>query len=102
MTFASLAAGTYTVLLSDGQYDPLAAVGAGTTLGDGFLDLTGGIFCNAADFTGGGQTNCPNNSGVFALDVITSPAVATTPEPASLVLLATGLFGFAGLRKRRS
>lgn len=102
MTFASLAAGTYTVLLSDGQYDPLAAVGAGTTLGDGFLDLTGGIFCNAVDFTGGVQTNCPNNSGAFALDVITSPAMATTPEPASLMLMGAGLLGITGLRKRRS
>jgi hypothetical protein len=102
MKFASLAAGTYTVVLSDGQYDPLAAVGAGTTLGDGFLDLTGGIFCNAVDFTGGVQTNCPNNSGAFALDVITSPAMATTPEPASLMLMGAGLLGIAGLRKRRS
>jgi hypothetical protein len=102
MTFDSLAPGTYTVLLTDGQYDPLAAVGGGTTLGDGFLDLTGGIFCNAADFTGGVQTNCPNNSGAFALDVITSAAVVTTPEPASLVLLGIGLFGIVGLRKRRS
>jgi hypothetical protein len=102
MMFASLAAGTYTVLLTDGQYDPLAAVGGGTTLGDGFVDLTGGIFCNAADFTGGVQTNCPNNSGAFALDVITTPTVARTPEPASLVLLGAGLFSIAGLRKRRS
>jgi hypothetical protein len=102
MTFDSLAPGTYTVLLSDGQYDPLAAVGAGSSLGDGFLDFTGGFFCNAADFTGGVQTNCPNISGNFALDVITSPTVVTTPEPASLVLLGAGLLGIAGLRKRRS
>ena len=102
MTFDSLAPGTYTVLLSDGQYDPLAAVGAGSTLGDGFLDLTAGIFCNAADFTGSVQTNCPNNSGNFALDVTASPTVVTTPEPVSLVLLGAGLLGIAGLRKRRT
>src|SRR6516225_5437175 len=53
MTFDSLVAGTYTVFLSDGQYIPNAAVGAGSTFGDGFLDLTGGSFCNVADFTGG-------------------------------------------------
>src|SRR5277367_2140274 len=38
MTFDDPAAGTYTVLLSDGQFTPAAADGVGTTLGDGFFD----------------------------------------------------------------
>src|ERR1700678_3093053 len=101
MLFSLLAAGTYTVLLSDGQFIPNAAIGAGTTLGDGFLDLTGGIFCNAADFTNGVETDCPNTSGAYALDVITAPStIVTTAEPATLLLLATGLLGVIGIRRR--
>jgi hypothetical protein len=100
MLFSSLAAGTYTVLLSDGQFIPNAAVGAGTTLGDGFFDLTGGVFCNTADFTNGVETDCPNTSGAYALDVTTSPSIVTTPEPASRLLLATGLLGVIGIRRR--
>lgn len=102
LMFDALAAGTYTVLLSDGQFIPNAAVGAGTTLGDGFFDLTGGVFCNIADFTGGVQTNCPNTSGAFALDVVTKAAVVSTPEPASLLLVGTGLLAFLGARRRRN
>ena len=101
MTFDSLVAGTYTVFLSDGQYIPNAAVGAGSTFGDGFLDLTGGSFCNVADFTDGVQTNCPNNSGNFALDVTINGPAVRTPEPSGLVLLATGLLALARVRSRR-
>jgi hypothetical protein len=97
MLFSSLAAGSYTVVLSDGQFIPNAAFGGGT-LGDGFFDLTGGQFCNLADFTNGVETDCPNTSGVFALDVITGPSVVTTaPEPSSLLLLGTGLLGLIGI-----
>jgi hypothetical protein len=99
LTFDDLVAGTYTVLLSDGQYIPSAAIGAGSTLGDGFADLTGGQFCNIADFTGGVQTNCPNISGAFALDVLTTPLTASAPEPCTLLLLGAGLAGL-GLGKR--
>jgi hypothetical protein len=100
MLFPSLAIGTYTVLLSDGQYIPNPAVGVGNTLGDGFFDLTGGQFCNLADFTNGVETDCPNTSGAYALDVITSPAIVTSPEPSSLLLLGTGLLGVIGIRRR--
>src|SRR5215469_14079529 len=42
-TFDGLAAGTYTVLLSDGNYIPAAFFDSGT-LSEGFLDFTGGQF----------------------------------------------------------
>jgi PEP-CTERM motif len=100
MLFPTLAAGTYTVLLSDGQFIPNAAFGGGT-LGDGFVDFTSG-FCNLADFTNGVETDCPNTSGAFALDVVTGPSVVTTaPEPSSLLLFGTGLLGVIGIRRCR-
>src|ERR1700735_3954086 len=77
MLFPSLAAGTYTVLLSDGQ------------------------FFNIADFSNGVETDCPNTSGAFALDIITNGSpVMTTPEPSSLLLLGTGLLSVIGIRRR--
>jgi hypothetical protein len=100
LTFDDLAAGMYTVLLSDGQYVPCAADSTGcATLGDGAFDFTGGFpggsFCNA-DFNG---VACPNTSGAWALDVTETPATPT-PEPASLALLGTGLLAVAGVLKR--
>jgi hypothetical protein len=97
LTFDDLAAGTYTVLLSDGQYIPCAAVSTGcATLGDGAFDFTGGVFCNAVDNTTG--TPCPSTSGAWALDVTEKSAPA--PEPGSLALLGAGLLAIAGLQKR--
>lgn len=100
LTFDDLAAGAYTVPLSDGQYIPGAAVGKGTTLGDGAFDLTGGVFCNLVDV--GTSTPCPNTSGAYALDITESGPMIPAPEPATLLLLGTGLAATFGVRRRRA
>jgi hypothetical protein len=87
MTIPNLAAGTYTIVLSDGDYFANAVFDNGT-LGEGFTDLTGGTFCNLQDSTG---VDCPNISGAYALDITGLPA-AVTPEPPSLLLFGTGFF----------
>jgi hypothetical protein len=99
-TFTDLAAGSYTVLLSDGQYIPCPAISLGcSTLGDGAFDFTAGAFCNLEDVDTG--TSCPNTSGAWALDVSVSPATpASTPEPGSFLLVGTGLLTIASFRKR--
>jgi len=88
-----LGAGTYTVLLSDGQYIPNAVFDNGT-LGEGFSDFTGGAFCNI-DINGVG---CPNGTGAYALDINTPGS--STPEPGSILLTGLGLLGL-GIRWRR-
>jgi hypothetical protein len=97
MTLPSLGAGTYTVVLSDGQYIANAVFDNGT-LGEGFSDFTGGVFCNVAI----NGVSCPNTSGAYALDITTPSNLSPTPEPGTLVLFASGLtlMGFL-FRKRR-
>lgn len=80
MTLTSLAAGTYTVILTDGQYIPQALSDNGT-LGEGFTDFTGGAFCNIAI----NGVNCPNTSGAYAFDITGLPASVPEPGPAAFV-----------------
>lgn len=96
----SLAAGTYTILLTDADYFPVAVDETSGTLGDGFFDLTPGAFplqtCNGTD--------CVNDTANWALDITTPSGIAAVPEPAALpvsgiaVLALTAAYG----RRKRS
>jgi hypothetical protein len=84
----ALPAGTYTLVVSDANYIPMAVnpgPPASTLLSDGFTDLTGGVFqtCNV---TSDGLT-CITPSGNYAVDIIGLPA----PEPESVALMALGV-----------
>jgi len=83
MTIPSLAVGSYTVVLSDGQYVANAVFDNGS-LGEGFADFTGNAFCNISI----NGVDCPNTSGAYALD-ITTPV----PETGTLALLGSILIG---------
>ncbi len=99
MQFTGLAAGTYTVLLSDGEYIPFATFeGPGGTLGDGFVDFTAGVF-QTCDTNG----NCNNDTANWALDVTTgeSSVPPSVPEPPSVELAGSGaLFIVAWMYRR--
>jgi hypothetical protein len=88
MTLTSLAAGTYTVILMDGEYIPQAVSDNGT-LSEGFNDFTGGAFCNVAI----NGVNCPNTSGAYAFDITGLPA--SIPEPAPAGFVGAALLGLA-------
>ncbi len=86
MSIPDFMAGTYTIVLSDGQYFANAIFDNGN-LGEGFTDFTGGTsnFCDTIGL------NC---TGAYALDVTTAPIGTTgVPEPASFPLLALSLLG---------
>jgi hypothetical protein len=89
LQFSGLAAGTYTVLLSDGAYLPAAVFeDSPAYLGDGFIDLTGGVFQTCYD-----ENNCNNDTANWALDVTTGSATVppAVPEPPSLELFSLAL-----------
>jgi hypothetical protein len=96
----TLAAGTYTVLLTDGAYIPNAVFETNGTLGDGFSDFTGGAFqtCN----TTGPDTKCITPSANWALD-ITTPGTTTTaaPEPGGLCAIGLALITWSVAWRRR-
>jgi len=97
----SLAAGTYTVLLTDGNYIPNAVFETAGVLGDGFTDFTGGVFqtCNVV----GSTTTCATDTANWALDITTPSGVAAVPEPGALPVSATVFLALAAaywLRRR--
>jgi hypothetical protein len=101
----TLAAGAYTLVLTDANYIPLAVNpgpgGGSTLLSDGFTDFTGGVFqtCNT---TLDGTTTCITPTSHFAMDIVApNGKLSNTPEPASLALLASGLLALAPLYRRR-
>jgi hypothetical protein len=97
----SLDPGTYTFLLTTAGNIPNAVFDNGT-LGEGFSGFPGGTFqtCNT-DSTG--ATTCADDTANWAFDLTTSGGSVPTPEPGSLMLLASGLCGvFFWPRKRLS
>ncbi len=111
---ATLGAGTYTLLLTDANFVPIAvnpgpagpydltdtsSNNYGSSTGNGaYDDLTGGVYQTCVD-----QNNCNTDNANFAVDITGLP-VSATPEPGtlSLTLLAAGLAWMTGrkLQKR--
>lgn len=96
----ALSAGVYTLVLSDASYIP-GAVFDGGALSEGFVDLTGGVFQTCDP----NANACITPNGNYALDITTTGAVSSTPEPPAFSLLGIGLavlFGFTQFKTRRT
>lgn len=97
---ATLAAGNYTLLLSDANYQPFAfnpgdASPFDLTSPGSYGDLTGGVFQTCND-----QGLCITPDGDFAVDLrFMSASIA---EPGTLLLLGSGLAALVWQRKRRN
>lgn len=95
-----LAAGTYTLVLSDANYIPNAIYDNGA-LSEGFTDWTEGVFqtCDPD------SDACISPNGNYAVDIVSAGQdIQLTPEPPPLPLLLTGLAllaGFGSFNQRR-
>jgi hypothetical protein len=109
---ASLPAGTYTLLLTDANFIPLAvdpnvllgpydltditSNNYGSSTGNGaYTDFTGGVFQTCVTLT-----DCNTDTGNFAVDIIGLPnggvSPSPVPEPFTLTLLSSGLAVLVG------
>jgi len=98
LQFTGLTPGTYTALLTDGENIPNALFEPpGGLLGDGFTDLSGGVFQTCVD-----ANDCNNDTANWALD-ITEPggSAPSVPEPGAFGLAGLGLLLAAGLAVRK-
>ena len=96
---ASLAAGTYTLLLTDANYLPFALFDDGD-LSEGFVDFTAGVFRTCDP----NSQACISPKASYAVDILTSesappPPPAVTPDPSTFLLFGTGLAALAGARR---
>jgi len=93
----ALAAGTYTVVLSDALYLPNAIFQSPYgNLSGGFADYTSGVFQTCVD-----ANDCNSDSANWALDVTTPGSVASTPEPGSLCVCGIGFAAVAIILNRK-
>jgi hypothetical protein len=107
---ATLNPGTYTLLLSDANFVPLAvnpgiltpfdltdttSNNYGSSTGTGaYTDFTGGVFQTCAS-----ATDCNTDNGNFAVDILGSPAAPSpVPEPTNLALMSFALATLIGWR----
>jgi hypothetical protein len=92
---ASLAAGTYTLVLTDANYIPAAIFDNGA-LSEGYVDFTNGIF-QTCDST---SNACITPNSNYAVDILSTQSLGppVIPEPSTLPLLCTGLAALAGAK----
>jgi hypothetical protein len=90
LQFKDLAAGAYTVFLTEGEYLPNAVFES--PLGDGFTDLTAGVFQTCED-----ANNRKTDTGAWALD-ITTAATSRAPAPADTALVLLSAFVLVSVR----
>ena len=84
-------------ILNADRSDLLTLIFSTATDPGSLVGFDGGVF-------DGGQVNDISSGDIIYADLygtITAPATSATPEPSSLILLGSGMLGFAGVLKRR-